>query len=72
MVVNSEDSIDAIRVSMDGQQECKISCRKDDNVWNITVYLYGEDIFDMTVINEKGFPLEAISNLMESYSRLAS
>lgn len=67
MKVNSKDSIELIRGPIGGQHECKISCQKVSNSWNINVDLFGEDSFDVTIIHESGFPLEAINDLMETF-----
>lgn len=69
--VKSKDLIEVIRGPIGGKHECKITCKRDYDVWNIHVDLPDSDEFNINVINESGFPLQAITQLMSTYSRIA-
>lgn len=72
MRVNSRESLDVIRCKNEND-DCRIECRKTDGLmWDVSVHLADKDSFKFVVINESGFPLNAVEDLMRTYAECVS
>lgn len=72
MRVNSHESLDVVRCKNESD-DCRIECRKfDGSMWKISVALAGRGSFKFIVINESGFPLNTLDDIMRTYSECVS
>jgi len=70
MFIKDENEVNLVRGPLNGKHECRIECRKDLDIWNIKVILFEEDEFDISVINEGGYPIRAMMDLVDTYAAI--